>query len=454
MADFRSATEKITKKRAQIKRRITIRINGLKDQTLNSIAFKKHEAEIDSFLAEIKVLNSQIEDVCNELDINHEEELERDMAMESEFSNRVIHDLSILESLSRREEEITVPRTHAATSIVENDHSLRPMLKCSIFDGLDCESNKFKFKNFLMQFENCVSCIKSGATKLQYLRGYLAGYPLQLVQHLSITEENFDTAIQLLKKEYLDQEFIISAIFNQIDKAEPKPDLEFIGIKKFLTETRANLCELKCSYDLDFLEENTPGNKYLGYSIFAKLPNALKKEIIHVVGTNYPSLNQIMDNYADVIKTLVITKTAGSPSKPGSQQPPDNRPRRSEQYKNSKTFSTLENFATEVETRSAQKHCKFCAADGHYSRFCAKYHTLDARKARCTELRLCTLCTSAQHTANACPGTRNKLSYPCKICRTRKHNTALCAETNLDKKHSMTTSACYNTGTRKQITTQ
>ena len=64
MADFCSATKKIVKKRAQIKRRITILINGLKDdQSINPIAFKKHEAEIDSFLAEIKALNSEIEDL-------------------------------------------------------------------------------------------------------------------------------------------------------------------------------------------------------------------------------------------------------------------------------------------------------------------------------------------------------------------------------------------------------
>ena len=104
MTDFVSATKKIIKKRTLIRKRITIRINLLKnDESMNPIAFKKHEAEIDSFLTEIRALNSQIEDVCNTLDLDVEEELEKDITQECEFSIRIFNDLAILASNSEPE---------------------------------------------------------------------------------------------------------------------------------------------------------------------------------------------------------------------------------------------------------------------------------------------------------------------------------------------------------------
>ena len=104
MTDFVSATKKIIKKRTLIRKRITIRINLLKnDESMNPIAFKKHEAEIDSFLTEIRALNSQIEDVCNALDLDIEEELEKDITQECEFSIRIFNDLAILASNSEPE---------------------------------------------------------------------------------------------------------------------------------------------------------------------------------------------------------------------------------------------------------------------------------------------------------------------------------------------------------------
>lgn len=50
------------------------------------------------------------------------------------------------------------------------------------------------------------------------------------------------------------------------------------------------------SFKLDFLKEYTPGYKYMSYTIFSRLPNVLKREIILIF--NYAPLTQIFDNYA------------------------------------------------------------------------------------------------------------------------------------------------------------
>lgn len=87
--------------------------------------------------------------------------------------------------------------------------------------------------------------VKCKAIKLQYLRGYLADYALQIIQHLTITNENYDVAIQLLKEEYWDHEYIVNEILKQISENKPVLDSEFEGVKQYLTKVRADLLELK-----------------------------------------------------------------------------------------------------------------------------------------------------------------------------------------------------------------
>ena len=46
--------------------------------------------------------------------------------------------------------------------------------------------------------------------------------------------------------------FIIDEIFKQLLGSSPKYDTEFVNIKSFLSEIKADLCELKTLYNLDF----------------------------------------------------------------------------------------------------------------------------------------------------------------------------------------------------------
>ena len=59
-------------------------------------------------------------------------------------------------------------------------------------------------------------------------------------------------------------------------------------------------------------------------------------------------------------------------------------------------------------------HCRLCIADGHTSSHCNVYPNIKDRRDRCIELKLCTLCTQANHAEDKCFGKSNKLKYPCK----------------------------------------
>ena len=70
--------------------------------------------------------------------------------------------------------------------------------------------------------------------------------------------------------------------------------------------------------------------------------------------------------------------------------------------------------------------CRLCGAQGHSMLGCQKYNSYQLRLHRAKFLGLCILCASNRHTEYHCPGKMNEIKYPCKICKIKKHFTALC----------------------------
>ena len=60
-----------------------------------------------------------------------------------------------------------------------------PKLECKTFDGTS--KDKLEFKNFIMQFSNCIDACGtlSNANKLTYLCSHLSGYALKINNYQS-----------------------------------------------------------------------------------------------------------------------------------------------------------------------------------------------------------------------------------------------------------------------------
>ena len=188
----------------------------------------------------------------------------------------------------------------------EQTLSMLPELECIKFSGV--KSSKFEFKNFLAQFHNCLTQLESNEVKLTSLKSYLFDYALQLISHLKLESCYYSVAINLLKREFLNENLITNAIFNQILSYKPKYYQEYFSISQFLAEFRADLAELKGSYDLDYFEGLSAGNKLRSHLIFEKLSSQLKREIIRKLGRNYPTLNDIFESYSEAIRILLLSK--------------------------------------------------------------------------------------------------------------------------------------------------
>ena len=224
-----------------------------------------------------------------------------DEQLEAEFACNIFERLTGLEEniSSSNTEAVPVqnPQVPLAASCVS-----APKLQCVKFNGI--RADKFEFRNFLVQFENCGHCTLEESQTVAFLKFFLTSYASQLVSHLSLEDENFEVAFDLLKKGFLGIPFITDEIFKQLLGSSPKYDPKFVNIKSFLSEIKA---ELKTSYNLDFFEENTPGYELLSYIIFSKLPPTLQKELIRKINSNCPKINHIFDSYNEVIKTLIKT---------------------------------------------------------------------------------------------------------------------------------------------------
>ena len=161
---------------------------------------------------------------------------------------------------------------------------------------------------FLAKFENLVNVVKSSACKLQILRSYLSGYPAPIIENLSVSDKNYFVALDLLRSEFQDFDFIKSQIFAEILSHELKAEFDLDTLRTFCTQVKANLGELKSSYGLDFMARETPGEELVSHIVFNKLPGFFKREMIRLSGSNYPSISSLIENVCNVIRSLECTR--------------------------------------------------------------------------------------------------------------------------------------------------
>ena len=90
------------------------------------------------------------------------------------------------------------------------DSLVTPKLKCHVFDPDSLEKDKLAYRNFYKEFENCVFSVESKSLKQINLKNHLKGYAHKIISHLSISDANFDTAVEILEQELLDKNILLT----------------------------------------------------------------------------------------------------------------------------------------------------------------------------------------------------------------------------------------------------
>ena len=119
-----------------------------------------------------------------------------------------------------QESSISNEQIIASLSKLNNDVKLWT-LKCNSFS--DNDKNKFAFHTFLNQFNNLIDSRQnmSNASKLAYLINNLNEKALQLIIHLTVNNNNYETAITILKEEILNVPSLINASLEKLINLTP-----------------------------------------------------------------------------------------------------------------------------------------------------------------------------------------------------------------------------------------
>ena len=263
---------------------------------------------------------------------------------------------------------------------------------------------------------------------------------------LTISDSNYLLAIQMLKQEFLDVDYIIDETYKNILKAAPSVDYypEYTSSKMYLNEMRSYLHELK-THNIDLVQDRTAEHSLISHIVFNNLPVNLRRELIHRTSNNYSSLDEVFCHYNEAIKTLKMTiflkkKTGNKQSSKQSTVTSNSSSNSSSNSFKSKnkgeTKSNIQNFKS-VNTKVNQLTCKLCSAEGYSMGKCNNFNNYENKISRLKESSLCIRCAGSGHD-NSCYGKQSKLRFECKVCKKREHITPLCP-THTKSKSSQST---------------
>ena len=425
-------------------------------ETLNDMMLDRVVKKVTMYLDKIEEIEMKMADLWDAQGVSFEDETRQaDVVKSDKYQLEITSRLSDLKKSMADKLDPGDASNQDIVDALSKGQGMpgRNLISCERFDG--GEKDAFAFKLWLSQFENMLASGRTmaGRYKLSALRNHLThtGLAFKTISRLDINDGNYEVALDLLKKEFIDTNKIIDKLLDTILEKEPKYDPDYDNLRLYVAEIRSTLNDLHKSYGVDLESVGTGGYKLVSKIIFSKLPQAVQRELIKKVASTYPTLDQIFDNIKDIIEALIKTKFKKSEPK----HEPNKGYKPKQTYPESKP--ALENFATGIgRGNKTVLHCKFCDQQGHSSYYCSLYKTHEERIDRCKALRLCFRCTNNKHMSDACPGKTVGLNYPCKCCKSKGHIGAMChndVSTNgskgkgvPDKVASGVTDVCFSTG--------
>ena len=220
---FKDITGALRWSRAAYKGKITMIVNDLnkksEQKTLQSNFLLKQETTVNTYLHKIDKINDDIHEFCEKKEIKVD-----DTDRVTDFKDEIKYEIGVQEKIFDVQTKITPVKTDTSSHTPTVTPIRPPKLKCPSFSGL--EKDRLLFQNFFMQFNNVMTAggKLDDSAKLTYLRGYLTDYAFSVMSHLSISNENYKAALDLLNAEFLDKEFIIEEYFTKIISNSPKYD--------------------------------------------------------------------------------------------------------------------------------------------------------------------------------------------------------------------------------------
>jgi hypothetical protein len=480
MKEVGKASYEIVRKRAGIKRQITILLSKLEDATLSSAFVSQQISFIREKLSVIGGFDNDVTEIYDEFELNEKNN--------QYYERKITEDVDYLFSMDLKLMDLQDPcpsvPSESPTNLISPEQSsliteLGKILQTNrakvheiriqTFSG--SQDDVLQFNDFLHQFDDLIGSrddMYSNSAKLIYLKSYLKGSALDIIKHLSNEDINYPIAIKFLKKEYLDTNTVVDKHLYTITKLTPPSESDFDGLRKFFNTARTSVYELK-NFGYNALEPKSLGSKLVSFILWEKLPSNFKSKLSFQLQTDYPSTSDLLDNYSDIIRSLQKTSSKESKALKSQTIQKVNVPFTTGSYQkkfvSQQSPATLQNFQTQnrpdVKPRiksssivnsnksfNINKPCKLCN-ENHSMIKCKVFPTSDSRIDRLNQLKLCTACTG-KHNESECPAAKTGLSYPCAKCGSPAHITAVCKTSKVDQSHNNLNSLCILTNNSYQ----
>ena len=105
-----------------------------------------------------------------------------------------------------------------------------------------------EYQTFMDSFESSINSNErlNNVDKFLYLKGLLNGKALHTIEGLSLTEENYSEALQLLKNRFGDKKLLIATYFDALFNLKPATDASNVSKLRYLYDAvESNVCNLK-----------------------------------------------------------------------------------------------------------------------------------------------------------------------------------------------------------------
>ena len=418
-----SETKKLVRRRAYVKGLITCDINKIKslsDDQLNKHLLDEFIHKIDANLVIVEEFDASICETASDAELDSFLQTSRDYHFDVQKSLSEFR-LKLENLVGDKKTPQDVPSKIVKLPL--------PPIQISPFENN--ATNPFAYFNFKKSFNNALAGMPNltKAQKFVYLKGYLLGEALNVVENITVNNEGFDLAFEQLDFNFLDVDNIIDKVLSEIlQVAEAKSLNEVESLVRTLNNKFIDLKGLS----VNLLEDNSAALLLTSKIVNGKLPRSFLIELSRETGSTYPNFNQLLSNYQNILARLRLGHNENTGAKPKVKF--ETKDRSSDSFKPvSKSITSSEpNKVKAFSKVTSMGKCKFCREVGHTSSKCSKFESLQARKNRAEELTLCTRCLSDRHKTFDCPGIRASLPYKCFSCGKSEHHGAMCPQANKD----------------------
>ena len=255
-------------------------------------------------------------------------------------------------------------------------------------------------------------------TKYIYLIQSLEGEPKEMINGLAITDDNYNVGVCILKDRYENASKQTNVLMQRFHTM-PTPKHNPKDLRVFLNEYRKIKTQLSCVLDFQQSELVTKS------IVVRKLPFQTFDRICDIYVTHDFTLDQMetgIQHIVDKLEQAVLALAEGATIKQVGVN------------------SSSQNQSSKQSKSKANQRCSYCSGE-HFAHECAKYKTVNSRRDRVMQLRLCYNCLTPGHSSKTCRSTKT-----CRTCGSH-HHSSLCfkASTNSsDATNQNTTSSNSN----------